>query len=276
MTGPAVRLVLALAGGLIVPETARAQGPDCGGLEREVLGSLRTRQFLEAHLLAGTAAALCPPSAASARLHTYDALALLELDDSTRARERLARAQALGDPPSRATSQVLLAWSHLRDRDDGAFAAALGRLPPEPQLRLRILAAADDARALPPLLAGLSAEARGRLGHTALRLREAQRTRRPWLAGTLSGLLPGAGQAYAGSWQGAAVAFVLNAVLIGATVELVDRRLYVTAGAAGMAASFFYVGNIINAVDLARRRNEIAAAPPRLELERQVLPEAHP
>jgi hypothetical protein len=100
--------------------------------------------------------------------------------------------------------------------------------------------------------------------------------RRPWLAGVLSAVLPGAGQAYAGSWQGAAVALVLNAALIGATAELATRRLYFSAAAAGTAASIFYVGNILNAADLAQRRNERASAPAREAMERLLIPEAYP
>ena len=41
--------------------------------------------------------------------------------------------------------------------------------------------------------------------------------------------------------------FVLNSLFIGATVELARDKQYVTAAAAGTAASFFYIGGIINA-----------------------------
>ena len=144
-----------------------------------------------------------------------------------------------------------------------------------PRARLATLEAAPDRDRFLRAAEGLEPSLRGQAADSASTLWAAQTTRRPWLAATLS-ILPGAGQVYAGSWQGAAVAFFLNAVLIGATVELAHHKLYVTAAAAGVASSFFYFGNIINAADLARRRNEMAAEPARLDLERLLLPEAHP
>jgi hypothetical protein len=170
---------------------------------------------------------------------------------------------------------VLHAWSFTRDRDQQAFDNALAQLPPQPRLRLQILERVG-APAVLPLLERLEPGARDGVRSTVAQLWSAEHTRRPWLAASLSVVLPGAGQAYAGSWQGAAVAFVLNAALIGACAELAVHKLYVTAGAAGLAASFFYAGNIMNAADLARRRNEMASAPARLELEHLLLPEAHP
>ena len=143
------------------------------------------------------------------------------------------------------------------------------------RLRLQVVARASHRDVL-LLLDGLDPRDRTPARDTLRRLWAAEHTKRPWLAAGMSVVLPGAGQAYAGSWQGAAVAFLMNAFLIGASVELVSHKLYLSAGAAGLAASFFYVGNVLNAADLAARRNEMAAAPARLELERQLLPEAHP
>ena len=92
----------------------------------------------------------------------------------------------------------------------------------------------------------------------------------------LSAILPGAGQAYAGSIESAAMAFVLNGLAIGATVELARRELWWTAALAGTVGSMFYVGNIGSAVDLARRRNELAQLPWDTDLRRALLPEAYP
>jgi hypothetical protein len=259
-------LSLTVAGG-----RARAQ---CGApLEAQIVESLRARQFLDAHVLARTALALCP--AASPRYRTYDGLALIELDDIARAREAFRLAATGGDADERRRAQVLHAWTFARERDETAFAHALGQLPPGPRLRLQVLDRAGQ-RSVLPSLEGLEPGTRDPARAAIERLWTAERTRRPWLAASLSAVLPGAGQAYAGSWQGAAVAFVLNGVLIGACAELAVHKLYLSAGAAGVAASFFYVGNVINAADLARRRNEMAAAPARLELARRLLPEAHP
>ena len=101
----------------------------------------------------------------------------------------------------------------------------------------------------------------------------ASQSKRPWLAAGLSLVIPGAGQAYAGSWSGAAVALVLNAALIGGTIELGRRRLFFSASVTGLAASVFYVGNILNAADLARRWNSVAARPYLEEMERLLVPE---
>jgi hypothetical protein len=89
----------------------------------------------------------------------------------------------------------------------------------------------------------------------------------------LSAVLPGSGQLYAGSLQAAAVTFALNALFIGATVELARDHDYWTATAAGTVASFFYIGGVINAADLARRRDQLAAQPDADALEELLLPE---
>jgi hypothetical protein len=60
---------------------------------------------------------------------------------------------------------------------------------------------------------------------------------------------------------------------ISATVELALDKHYATAAAAGTAASFFYVGGIINGVDLARHRNHIAQQPYADRLEQLLVPE---
>jgi hypothetical protein len=267
--------LLALAWALARPALADA-GANCAdqAVEPEIQEALRSRHFLDAHLLARTAAALCP--AAAPRYRTYDAIALMELDETARAREVLQLVTRTADPLLKERAQVLGVFSYLRERDEHAFTLALDRLPLEARARLIALEAADDparftsaARGLPAGLGDVAAAA-------VQSLWEAQTVKRPWLAATMSVVVPGAGQAYAGSWQGAAVAFFLNAALIAATAELAYKRMYLTATAAGVAASFFYVGNIINAADLARRRNEIAASPARLALERRLVPEAFP
>jgi len=92
----------------------------------------------------------------------------------------------------------------------------------------------------------------------------------------LSALLPGAGQLYAGSYQGAAMSFLLNSVLIATTVEFARHDLYWAAGTSGLVASVFYIGGIINAADLASRENTRAASVPEATLTRMLLPELTP
>src|SRR5690606_34632281 len=105
---------------------------------------------------------------------------------------------------------------------------------------------------------------------------ERRHRKRPWLAGALSAVVPGLGQAYAGSWESAAVSFVLNGALIGATVELARRDFYAASTVTGLAGSVFYLGSVLSAADLARRHNQRAAEPERRALERLLLPERSP
>lgn len=69
------------------------------------------------------------------------------------------------------------------------------------------------------------------------------------------------------------MAFLLNAVAFAATFELVDREMYFASALTGLAASVTYVGNIVNAADLARRRNDVAAEEPLADLESYAVPE---
>ena len=78
----------------------------------------------------------------------------------------------------------------------------------------------------------------------------------PALAGSLSALLPGAGQAYTGSWQSGAMAFVLNALFLSATLELKDKNLDNTALVSGVVFSITYLGNILNAAESAKLYNK--------------------
>jgi TM2 domain-containing membrane protein YozV len=137
-------------------------------------------------------------------------------------------------------------------------------------MAIATLAVLDDDDAFAARSARLATAGQARAAYA--RYRDA-REKSPAFAGVLSALIPGAGQLYAGSLQAAAVTFVLNGLFIGATVELARDEHYFTAAAAGTAASFFYVGGIMNAVDLARRRNDIAQELHREALESLLVPE---
>ncbi|MEM1347534.1 MAG: hypothetical protein AAGI01_03195 [Myxococcota bacterium] len=80
--------------------------------------------------------------------------------------------------------------------------------------------------------------------------------KRPWAAGVLSGVLPGAGQAYNGRWVDAGVAFGLNAglgALLAYSLAGTDSLpLQITSG---LVFASFYAGNIVNAVTDAKRIN---------------------
>lgn len=78
----------------------------------------------------------------------------------------------------------------------------------------------------------------------------------PALAGTLSALVPGAGQAYTGAWQSGVLAFVLNALFLSTTIELADHDLNSAALTSGVVFSIVYMGNILNAAESARVYND--------------------
>lgn len=83
----------------------------------------------------------------------------------------------------------------------------------------------------------------------------------PWLAGGLSALVPGAGSAYGGRWSEAALAFFINALFIGATLEAVREDDDGLALVLGIGALAFYAGNIYAAVNGAHKfNNRIRAA----------------
>jgi hypothetical protein len=255
---------------LIVVALLAAPAPataDCRDSERPA-ELLRAGHAVDAHLLAEVLLVLCPAAPDAPRWRVVDALALHRLDEPERARARLTE---VGGP----RAAVLLAWSHLATGDRAAYAQAARALAPEAAARLATLAAAGDREAFRARAARLDAALRAAAERAHEDVRRARR-RSPVAAALLSAVLPGAGQAYAGSWPAAGIALALNAVLIGATVELADRRLYLGAATTGLAASVFYAGNILNAADLAARRNQIAARPAYQALEELLVPEVRP
>lgn len=222
---------------------------------------VHARRFADAHHAATDLRVQCGDTPQLVAWRVLDDVALLRLEDRTVA---IADLQALHTP----AGDAVLAWAYVTNRDDEAAAAVMPRLPAPRQAALHALAALGDeddfavaARDLDPRVLEL-----GRRYHAA-------RVKSPALAGVLSAVLPGSGQLYSGSLQAAAVTFVLNSLFIGATVELARDKDYVTAAAAGTAASVFYVGGIINAADLARRRNRKAQQPYADELEELLVPE---
>ena len=246
-------------------------------LERSLVEHLRVRELLDAHGLAQVLISLCPTSSLRFRWQIWDAVALGSLDEPARAQRALSEVALMAPSPERDTAAVLLARSHLLSGDQRAFDEVVSRLPAPAGARLRLFAARDEA---PTYRAAVSALHDPPLAAAALKAfdpyERASHDLTPWVAGSLSAVLPGLGQAYAGSWQGAAVAFVLNVVLIGATIELAYRGLRFSASAAGLMASIFYLGDILNAADLADRHNQQTALPDRDKLEHLLIPEAFP
>jgi len=232
---------------------------------------LRADAWVDAHLLSEVARLWCSESI----LLEIDAIALVHLDEGQRARAVLEPVRRGSVPGDRGRAEVLHAWSLLTERDDDAFSRSLDTLPAVTVARLRARAAIGDPEAVKEAVAPLDPTFQRRV----LELHESHesaRRRAPWLAGILSAAVPGAGQVYAGSLESGAVALVLNAVSIAATVELAREGNYFSASLVGVAASVFYVGNIVGAVDLAQLANARAQDPWKRELERALLPELDP
>ena len=77
----------------------------------------------------------------------------------------------------------------------------------------------------------------------------------PRLAGTLSAILPGAGQLYTERPRQAGVAFALNATFIYGAVEAWDNGDYAVAGILSLFEIGWYGGNIYNAMNNAHKVN---------------------
>ena len=229
-------------------------------------GLLRARRFADAHHAVVSLRVLCGDDTNPA-WRLADDIALLRLEDRDYA---LADLTALAHTNQDAS--VVLAWAYVSANDREATKTAFARLPAPRVLALRALANRD----VDDDFTSLARQLPSPLSQQALTLggeyRDA-RAKSPAAAGIMSALLPGAGQIYAGSFEAAAITFALNALFISATVELALDEHYATAAAAGTAASFFYVGGIVNAVDLARRRNAVAQKPYADRLEQLLVPE---
>ena len=78
----------------------------------------------------------------------------------------------------------------------------------------------------------------------------------PFLAGSLSTILPGAGQAYTGRLQQAAVSFLLNGAFILGTIEAFNNENYAVGGILLFFEIGWYGGNIYNAVNNAHKFNK--------------------
>jgi hypothetical protein len=228
---------------------------------------LRGERFADLHHAATTARVLCTTQLDGARL--LDAIALVRLEDRPAAYAELVELQ---QTPMSERARLVLGWAYRSDRDVLASDAVLSHVPAPRAAAIRALAAVDDRDDFSRHLSAVAPDLRTQALALQSRYDDAH-TRSPAFAGILTAILPGAGQLYAGSLQAAAVTFVLNGLFIAATVELTRDEKYFTAAAAGTAASFFYVGGIMNAVDLARRRNERASEPSRAALEKLLVPE---
>jgi len=99
---------------------------------------------------------------------------------------------------------------------------------------------------------------RGAAARDALPLLEevADRPRKsPVVAGTMSALIPGSGQAYAGRYRDGLTAFLINGLFIAGTAVAIDQGNYATAAVVGGIGLPFYLGNIYGAANAANLWN---------------------
>lgn len=87
---------------------------------------------------------------------------------------------------------------------------------------------------------------------------QALRQKSPVMAGSLSAILPGAGQVYTGRLRQATLAFLLNAAFILGAIEAFDNENYVVGGILLFFEIGWYGGNIYNAVNNAHKYNRRA------------------
>ncbi|PLX80996.1 MAG: hypothetical protein C0616_05900 [Desulfuromonas sp.] len=88
----------------------------------------------------------------------------------------------------------------------------------------------------------------------------------PGLAGTLSAVLPGAGQLYTGHPRSACLALLLNVAFLAASLEAFDQEMPVLGGILLAVEIGWYGGNIYNALNLAERNNHVSLEKGRRDL----------
>lgn len=125
----------------------------------------------------------------------------------------------------------------------------------------------------PTLIPSLPPSAQKRFQDWETQVNSLPLKKKPWLAGTLSAVLPGAGQVYNGNYQSGLFSFVLNALFLSATIELTQHNLKATAAASGTIFSVVYVGNIASAIQSSKKINTLSHDPSRSTLKFNLFPE---
>jgi len=82
--------------------------------------------------------------------------------------------------------------------------------------------------------------------------------RSPALAGVMSAVLPGAGQAYGGAWGDAGAAFLVNGLAIAGGVELARQEMWTAFALVALAEAGIWAGNVLGAVGGAHSFNRRA------------------
>lgn len=176
-----------------------------------------------------TLLSLHPQSQAAAKGRRLYADSAYERDEFGLARERyraLARAQP--DPTTLDYTNLRIGWTFL-EQDRPQKARANFSLLPQPQKNRLV----EDLEAYQSL---------------------AQKS--PLVAGSLSAILPGAGQLYTGRLRQAALSLLLNGAFILGALEAFHDENYATGGILFFFELGWYGGNIYNAVNNAHKFNE--------------------
>lgn len=84
---------------------------------------------------------------------------------------------------------------------------------------------------------------------------EATQKKSPTLAASLSAILPGSGQIYAGRKKDGLMSFLVNGLFIAGTVAAVNNENYALAAIVGGVGLPFYIGNIYGGANAAKKWN---------------------
>lgn len=175
------------------------------------------------------------------------------------------------DGPTRDEARLRLAQSLFSLGETGEGLLALEQIPDSSpsKTKARVVAAWYQRNLVPTL----PAADQKRFDDLDEKIKALPKVKTPWVAGTLSALVPGAGQVYNGNYQSAAFSFVLNALFLASTVEFSREGLEAPALASGMVFSVTYLGNIIGSVQASRALNENAARAESQNHKTQIFPE---
>ena len=150
------------------------------------------------------------------------------------------------DDPRAALSWLRVAWARM-------FAADVIATYEPKKGRVAFAAAARDLELVP---ADSPEKARAvKLAAAARRLATLS-LRSPALAGTLSAIIPGTGQMYAGRWKDGIIAQFVNGIFIAGIVESYELGNKVASGILVLFEMGWYSGNIYSAINSAHRAND--------------------
>lgn len=80
-------------------------------------------------------------------------------------------------------------------------------------------------------------------------------TRQPWIAGTMSAVIPGSGYLYANRPQTAVASFIVNALIIWSLRDAITQESYGLGSVLGFFGLGWYIGNITGSANAAREYN---------------------